>query len=328
MRSSVARHWPTWRVSSDRRRFRPMLLPQRAVDRRHSNLKMNILSPLLPEGKTMNSTDIREIVVAFIDVDDRVDHVLIGHFMNLHSSIATSRGTVQCRRKSNTWQETFVIACFVQFLDVRSSSSAKENYSSTHFTDLFVIGGNDDEITSTESNHDVSIAEPEKSASEGMRRLASLPLIINDIAVFVLEIQGEQLTGTGCSRVAGRIAHRPQAEMFLADNGTDLEEDRLVEGESKGGSVDHSRCFLRTFLVCLVSFRTISNFSAHHSYRIVAGQSLSMTSRRSDYHQHRSQGDCLCSMPSSWCVQNVDRATALSYDDQWVKRRRTVGHTS
>ena len=49
----------------------------------------------------MNSTNVREIVIAFIDVDDRIDHVLIGDFMNLHSSVATSRGPVQCRRKSD-----------------------------------------------------------------------------------------------------------------------------------------------------------------------------------------------------------------------------------
>ena len=102
-----------------------------------------------------------------------------------------------------------------------------------------MIGGNDDEITSTESNHDVSIAEPKKNVSEGMPRLASLPLIIDDISVFILEIQGEQLTGTGCGRVARRIAHCPQAEMFLADNGTDLDEDRLVESEGERESVDY-----------------------------------------------------------------------------------------
>lgn len=249
MRSSAARHWPTWRVSSDRRKFHPMLSPQPGVDHRRSSLNVNILSPLLSKAKTLNSTDVREIVVAFVDVDDRIDHVLIGHFMNLHSSIATTRGTVQCRRKSDTRQETFVIACFVQFLNVRSSSSTtKTNFSSTHFTDLFVIGGNDNEVTSTESNHDVSIAEPERNASERMRRSASLPLIIDDIAVFILEIQGEQLTGTGCSRVARRIAHCPQAEMFLADNGTDLEEDRLVERRI-GLSITHGAFFVRSSFV-------------------------------------------------------------------------------
>ena len=63
-----------------------------------------------------NGTDAREVVIPFIDRDDRIDRVLIRDLVDFHATIAARRCLVQYRRKCNAGQITFVIACFMQFL--------------------------------------------------------------------------------------------------------------------------------------------------------------------------------------------------------------------
>ena len=90
-----------------------------------------------------------------------------------------------------------------------------------------MISRNNNDISTAKRDHNVTIAKPFDSKAKqnfDEKFQIDLPLIIDDVSVFILKIQCKQLTwrkSGGCGRII-RISNCPQPQMFLSDHCADL----------------------------------------------------------------------------------------------------------